>query len=423
MMDEHLRDNVELLLRGKREAPSPDFAARMDSLLRPPQPAEQRSRLLPIALVAISAAAAFGLILWIARREQPVATLPATPVSQDADGQEAGFLRGTVTLRGLPPSRKLLNVAGMGLHTAEVYPNGLTYDPVPVDGANRIQGCLVFVRKGLEGHSFSPPKESKRLEFDRYLIKPRMMGIMVGQDLVIENRDRELHNLHTLPWHNKETNDGLETVGSSITLKFTQPEKGIKVKCDVHYPPSGSGGDWEAGWITVLSHPFYAVTDEHGRFAIKGLPPGKYTIEAWQEHSVPVLKDVEIKADQPTVLDLTLEARPPFANELWDLSPEQDAFKAFQGKPVEIRGDLAFIPGFRPSPPLVQNRRYVVLSAGKKSALCGIASGEEEKVLALPKGTDVILRGTFKGRVATDGADFVMEECRISQVFGEKFEK
>ncbi|HYV51404.1 MAG TPA: carboxypeptidase-like regulatory domain-containing protein, partial [Dongiaceae bacterium] len=306
MMDEHLRDNVELLLRGSRKAPSPEFAARMDSLLRPPPPADRRRRFLPITLVATAAAAAFALILWIARQDQTVAPLPAPSGSQDAGAQDAGVMSGTVTLRGLPPPRKLINVAGMGLHTGEAYPNGLTYDPVPVDGANRIQGCLVFVRKGLEGHSFTPPKEPKRVEFDRYLIKPRMMAIMVGQDLVIENRDREVHNAHTLPWHNKETNEGLETVGSSITRKFTQPEKGIKVKCDIHYPPTGSGGDWEVAWITVLSHPFYAVTDEHGRFSIKGIPAGKYTIEAWQEHCVSVLKGVEIKPDQPLVLDLTL---------------------------------------------------------------------------------------------------------------------
>ena len=411
-MDEQLRDNVELLLRRRREAPSPEFAARMDSLLRPPRPTEQRRRLLPLA--AIAAAAAFALILWIARQEQPIAA-PPPPGSQDS-----AVLKGTVTLKGLPPPRKLVNVEGMGLHTGEVYPNGMTIDPVPVDGANRIKGCLVFIRKGLEDKSFTPPKEPKRLEFDRYLVKPRMMAIMVGQELVIENRDQELHNVHFLPWHNRETNDGLQTLGSSIKRKFTEPEKGIKVKCDVHY--TNDVGEW--GWITVLSHPFYAVTDEHGQFEIKGLPSGKYTIEAWQENCVTVLKDVELKPNQPSTLDLTLEVRPPWVDKLWDSSPDQDTFKAFEGKPVEISGLLDFVPEtFRPSPPLVPGRRYVLLTAGKKSALCGLAPGDEEKIIGLPKKTDVVLRGIFRGRVASEGAHFVMEDCRLSEVRGEKFMK
>jgi hypothetical protein len=33
----------------------------------------------------------------------------------------------------------------------------------------------------------------------------------------------------------------------------------------------------------VLSHPFFAVTSADGRFSLKGLPPGTYSIEAWHE--------------------------------------------------------------------------------------------------------------------------------------------
>jgi len=33
----------------------------------------------------------------------------------------------------------------------------------------------------------------------------------------------------------------------------------------------------------VFNHPFFAVTSKDGTFTIKGLPPGNYTIAAWQE--------------------------------------------------------------------------------------------------------------------------------------------
>ena len=39
----------------------------------------------------------------------------------------------------------------------------------------------------------------------------------------------------------------------------------------------------EQGYIAVFKHPFFAVTDKDGAFDLKNLPPGNYTITAWQE--------------------------------------------------------------------------------------------------------------------------------------------
>jgi hypothetical protein len=35
--------------------------------------------------------------------------------------------------------------------------------------------------------------------------------------------------------------------------------------------------------ILVVRHPYYAVTDEHGKFTLTGVPPGEYQIVAWHE--------------------------------------------------------------------------------------------------------------------------------------------
>ena len=49
----------------------------------------------------------------------------------------------------------------------------------------------------------------------------------------------------------------------------------LPVKCNVH--------PWMKAYIGVQKHPFAAVTGADGTFTIQGLPPGDYTIEAWQE--------------------------------------------------------------------------------------------------------------------------------------------
>jgi hypothetical protein len=45
-------------------------------------------------------------------------------------------------------------------------------------------------------------------------------------------------------------------------------------------------------YIGVVNHPFFAVTGDDGTFTIKGLPPGKYTIQAWHEKYQ--TKDIEV---------------------------------------------------------------------------------------------------------------------------------
>ena len=47
------------------------------------------------------------------------------------------------------------------------------------------------------------------------------------------------------------------------------------VLCNVH--------PWMRAWIFVFDHPYYAVTSRTGKFELKNLPPGTYTIEAWHE--------------------------------------------------------------------------------------------------------------------------------------------
>ena len=38
-----------------------------------------------------------------------------------------------------------------------------------------------------------------------------------------------------------------------------------------------------SGYVGVLPHPYFSVTDGNGIFEIKNLPPGEYLIEAWHE--------------------------------------------------------------------------------------------------------------------------------------------
>ena len=97
----------------------------------------------------------------------------------------------------------------------------------------------------------------------------------VGQPLEIVNSDPTLHNIHALPKANAEFNNGQPIQGMKMTHTFTAKEVMVPFKCDVH--------GWMNAYVGVLDHPYFATTDKDGKFELKTLPPGTYTIEAWHE--------------------------------------------------------------------------------------------------------------------------------------------
>jgi hypothetical protein len=73
----------------------------------------------------------------------------------------------------------------------------------------------------------------------------------------------------------------------------------IPMKCQVHA--------WMRGYIGVLEHPYFAVTDGNGRFAIPHLPPGTYTIEAWHERLGAQTQQITLAARDTKAMDFTFK--------------------------------------------------------------------------------------------------------------------
>ena len=46
----------------------------------------------------------------------------------------------------------------------------------------------------------------------------------------------------------------------------------MKFQCDAH--------PWMFAWVSLFDNPYFAVSDKDGKFVIKNVPPGKYTVVA-----------------------------------------------------------------------------------------------------------------------------------------------
>ncbi|MEX2146203.1 MAG: carboxypeptidase-like regulatory domain-containing protein, partial [Candidatus Rokuibacteriota bacterium] len=71
--------------------------------------------------------------------------------------------------------------------------------------------------------------------------------------------------------------------------------------CDVH--------SWMLGWIAVMPHPFFGVTDGNGTTTIANVPPGKHTVEVWHETLGKQTKDVEVKAGQTAKVSFEMKGK------------------------------------------------------------------------------------------------------------------
>lgn len=114
---------------------------------------------------------------------------------------------------------------------------------------------------------------------------PRVVIVPVGGTVEFLNSDRLLHNVKSVGKENPPFNRA-QPHARTIAFSFKEPER-LRVDCDLH--------SWMRGWVVVADHPFYAVTDEQGEFAFENVPPGKYTLEVWQESLGSVTQDVIVK--------------------------------------------------------------------------------------------------------------------------------
>jgi plastocyanin len=117
---------------------------------------------------------------------------------------------------------------------------------------------------------------------------PRIQGARVGQTLEVRNSDATLHNIHSMTTKGNAFNTGQPQAGMVFKYQLKSEEVMLHVKCDVH--------PWMTGYLGVVNHPYYAVSDGTGSFKIANVPAGKQTIQIWHERYGFLTQTVDVKA-------------------------------------------------------------------------------------------------------------------------------
>jgi plastocyanin len=251
-------------------------------------------RFLGLPLMLTLAAAACGGNKPAAPAGQPAAE-PAAAI----DPATVATINGKATFEGTAPANAAIKMNADPVCVRE-NPTAQTQESYVVGKAGELANVFVYVQDGLGNRTFTAPTTPVVIDQKNCRYHPHVMGLMVGQPLQILNSDPTLHNIHATPTSNQEFNTGQPIQGMKTDHLFTAKEVMVPFKCDVH--------GWMNAYAGVLDHPFFAVTGEDGTYSIKGLPPGTYTIEAWQEKMGSQTQSVTVAAKETKDANFTFKA-------------------------------------------------------------------------------------------------------------------
>lgn len=173
---------------------------------------------------------------------------------------QAGTIRGRVDVQlELPPIEPRPNVADLGMAG-------------PRDTPDRSRS-VVYLETAPQGAFEELRRPPAHLDQRNEAFVPYVLPITVGTSVIFLNNDRTYHNVFSLS-KVKRFDLGRYARGESRSVRFDRPGE-VRVFCDIHSHMSA--------FILVFAHPYFAVTDAEGRYAIEGVPPGTYTVMVWTD--------------------------------------------------------------------------------------------------------------------------------------------
>jgi plastocyanin len=118
---------------------------------------------------------------------------------------------------------------------------------------------------------------------------PRVLVAPVGSTIELPNNDRVFHNVFSFT-NGKPFDLGLYPTGASKHIKVDRAAVN-RLYCNIH--------PHMAAYIVAVDTPYYAASDRTGAFAIRDVPPGRYTYHAWRSGGETLSATVVVGDGQP----------------------------------------------------------------------------------------------------------------------------
>jgi plastocyanin len=252
--------------------------------------------------LAVVTACAIALLAVSGCKKQTTneAGTSAQPAFATIDWDNAGTIQGVVHYVKSPPKPIEID---MNQDPACTLGPTLYSEQYVVGKDGGFANVFIYVKDGLGNKVYAAQTQPINIDQKGCRYVPHVVGVMAGQPVRFTNDDPTMHNIHMVP-----------TVGGNQPVDISQPPAGspnggqdertfhtpelmIPVRCNNH--------PWMQAFVNVAANPFFSVSDASGRFVIKGLPPGTYTLVADQEELGQKIATVTVGAKQTVTQDFT----------------------------------------------------------------------------------------------------------------------
>ena len=129
--------------------------------------------------------------------------------------------------------------------------------------------------------------------------EPSLLVVPVGATVDFPNDDIVSHNVFS-PARGSKFDLGLYKQGTSRSYTFTRPGV-VPIFCNIH--------PQMIAHVVVVPGPHVARPDAAGKFTLRDVPAGKYTLVTWYPWGEPVRMEVQVLSGRRTMASIVLQER------------------------------------------------------------------------------------------------------------------